>query len=369
MADMKKFFIKLILLSTLIFVMSRVLGLLIYPSLNLTPWSWGSEIIDQKKNWLNEHRDDYNMLVIGSSRVYRQVDPEILDSLVIAPEKIKSFNFGVNWLFIPETFYVYDNLVKKEELKYNYVIIEISKIRSIDFANFYTTRTKYWTNFSNTIFAIKAIWSSNFAIHEKVATVLSYSVNYLSNLINLGYFTEAFSYTTNKSLYAGFPDMGEQKNGYNTLTTQPIGSSLSKEENTEARHKKFLSDTSVVTNRLSMSTRQFDKFEKNPQLLNRYNTYYANHINKMIDDAKKNGTHLVFLMSPRVDLNQYNELIPLFNNIQPAHRIEISDGRKYPELYLAANSFDETHLNTEGAKIYTTILATKMNELIKMEQK
>jgi len=366
---MKKFFINLILISALIFIVSRILGVLVYASLNLTPWSWGSEIIDQKKNWLNQHRDEYNMLVIGSSRVYRQVDPEILDSLVITPEKIKSFNFGVNWLFIPETFYVFNNLVKKEGLKYNYVIIELSKIRSIDYANFYTTRTIYWTNFSNYSFAVKAIASSNFAIHEKVATILAYSVNYIGNLINLGYITEALSYKAHLPLYAGFPEMGAKSNGYNTLTTQPIGSSFSKEENTEARHLKFLSDTSAVTRRLHMSTRQFDKFEKNPELLKRYNKYYADHLNKMIDEAKNNGTHLVFLMSPRVDLNQYNELIPLFNNINPAHQIEISDGRKYPELYMAANSFDETHLNTEGAKIYTTILATKMNELIKMVEK
>ncbi len=366
---MKKFFIKLTLISTLIFIVSRVLGVLVYPSLNLTPWSWGSEIIDQKKNWLNQHRDEYNMLVIGSSRVYRQVDPEILDSLVSGPAKVKSFNFGVNWLFAPESFYILDNLVEKEGLNYNYVIIELSKIRSIDYANFHTTRTIYWTNYSNYSFAVRAIASSNFAIHEKVATILAYSVNYIDNLINLGYITEALSFKVNIPLYAGFPDMGTKKNGYNTLTTHPIGSALSKEENTEARHLKFLADTSVVTRRLNMSTRQFDKFEKNPELLNRYNKYYADHLNKMIDEAKKNGTHLVFLMSPRVDLNQYNELIPLFNNIHPAHRMEISDGRKYPELYMAANSFDETHLNTEGAKIYTTIVATKMNDLIKMAEK
>ena len=74
-------------------------------------------------------------------------------------------------------------------------------------------------------------------------------------------------------------------------------------------------------------------------------------------------------MLPRVDLNQYNELIPQFTNIHPAHRIEISDGRKYPELYLAANSLDRKYLNTEWAKIYTSILATKMNEILKMDQK
>lgn len=366
---MKKFFIKLTLISALIFIVSRILGVLVYPSLNLTPWSWGSEIIDQKKNWLSQHRDEYNMLVIGSSRVYRQVDPEILDSLVSGPAKVKSFNFGVNWLFAPESFYVLDNLVEKEGLNYNYVIIELSKIRSIDFANFHTTRTIYWSDFNNFKFAINAIWASNFSLLEKTATILAYGVSYVDKMINLGYITEALSFKSKHEINAGFPDIGDKRNGYSALETQPKGSTLIEEENTEERHKKFLADTAAVTRRLKMSTDQFEKFEKNPQLLKRYNKYYADHLNKMIDEAKKNGTHLVFLMSPRVDRNQYNELIPLFKNIHPTHRIEISDGRKYPELYVAANSFDETHLNSEGAKIYTTILATKMNELIKMAEK
>jgi hypothetical protein len=84
----------------------------------------------------------------------------------------------------------------------------------------------------------------------------------------------------------------------------------------------------------------------------------------MIDNAARNGITLFFLLSPRIDLKQYDELIPLCHHIKPGHCIEISDSDKFPELYLASNSSDETHLNTKGAKIYSSILARKLDELI-----
>ncbi len=124
----------------------------------------------------------------------------------------------------------------------------------------------------------------------------------------------------------------------------------------------------AVTRRLNMSAKQFAKFDDYPELLNNYNYFYGEALNKMIIKAKENGIHLVFLLSPRIDYNQYNELIPLFNHIDEHHRIEISDARKYPQLYSAAYSFDDTHLNEEGADIYTAILARKLTALLNQKK-
>jgi hypothetical protein len=46
--------------------------------------------------------------------------------------------------------------------------------------------------------------------------------------------------------------------------------------------------------------------------------------------------------------------------------MEISDGNIYPELYLAKYSFDASHLNNNGAVIYSAIIGEKLNDLEEM---
>lgn len=357
---MKIFFIRLVQISALIFTMSLLLHLVVYPSLSLTPWTRGSELLEFKRQQVVNSREKFNTLIIGSSRVYRQVNPVLLDSLMGEHHQLNSYNMGVNWLFAPESFYVMDQLVTIDNLPLKCVVIELSKIQFIDYSNLHTARTKYWYNFSDFVFTVRAVANSNFAIHERIATILAHSISYVDQLLNLGYLTEALHFKTVTKNRTG----KSETSGINGFLPLNEREASTVEENVNERHQKFLQDTSVVTRRYNISVRQFRKFEENPELLTRYNRVYAEALNERIRIARSRGIHLVFLLTPRIDQNQYNELIPLFNNINPQHRIEISDARKYPELYLSRYSFDETHLNATGADLFTTLLSEKLSPLL-----
>lgn len=331
----------------------------IYPKLAIVPWTYGSGLLHEKREAILSEPGKYNSLIIGSSRVYRQIDPLLLDSVVGEKLNLSTYNLGVNWLFAPETFYVLDQLTQTDNLKINCAVIELSKIRSIDFTNLHTARIKYWYSLSNYLFTIRSVAGSNFSFIEKSATIVLHTVSYIGKLINLGYLTEAFAFKTNINNADKNSETG--KNGFLPLN---ISGNDSSEENALARHQLFLSDTASVTRRMNTSINQFQKFDQNSKLLNSYNKFYAGKLNEMILKHKNNGTHLVFVLSPRIDENQYNELIPLFNQINAAHRIELSDAGKYPQFYMAINSFDETHLNEKGAALYTTLLATKLKALL-----
>ena len=360
---MKKLTTRIVFLSALLFAVSLLLHFVVYPKFNLTEWSWGAPILHQKKIVLNESPDKYNLVVIGSSRVHRQVDPAILNSQIGTGNEIQAFNAGVNWLFAPESFYVFDHL-KKENSGLKYAVIELSKIRTVDYSNLHTTRIIYWYSFRYFMFTIKAVWNSNFSLIEKINTTVVHVISYVDNLLNLGYFTEAFSFDSTIRYDNSLPDVGPAKNGFNPYIDSETNSVTNDRDEPAGRYQKFLADTSVVTKRKQFSKQKFDRFESDPKLLNKYNEVYAKHLNNMIDNAARNGITLFFLLSPRIDLKQYDELIPLCHHIKPGHCIEISDSDKFPELYLASNSSDETHLNTKGAKIYSSILARKLDELI-----
>jgi len=338
----------------LILIASILMGKLVYPQLGLTPWYWGSELIAQKRNSINKNQEAYNTLFIGSSRVYRHVDPVVVDSFTKGNLNTRSYNFGINWLFAPESFFVYDQLLHTEKMNFKYVIIELSKIRSVDYSNLHTTRTTYFYDNQNYIFSIKSILYSNFSIGEKIYLSGIHTLSYIDHVINLGYFTDAIAFSDSIS------HMELTTNGYEPLSG---AEKINAEENIMSRHRAFLNDTSVVSKRKQISESKFRKYDEHPELLEKYNRYYADKLNTMAAEAKKQGTHLVFLLSPRIDASQYDELIPLFHYLHRAHRIEISDARKYPEFYISEYSFDETHLNARGAALYSAILARKLTQI------
>jgi len=346
---MKKFFLKIILFCTIILAASIILSSFIYPKLKLTDYSWGSENLEAKRKYLLQNPNKYNTLFIGSSRVWKQIDPALFDTLVHSKEATCSFNLGENWMGAPEIYYVLENLINEDKIIPKYIFIELSKIKSINYSNIHTNRTHYWCNKKDYLFAIQTTLSSNFSQAEKMYNLCTYSIAYLDNILNLGYVTEALAIKNKNEQLIG--------NGFDCTSIRTKRDS--------ALAKPFLADTSVVQKLAENCAAQFSKFEKDPTLLQKYNKVYMNRISSLVEECKTKGIQLIFCMPPRLDNNQYNELIPLYNQIFENNRIELSDSRKYPQLYIAKNSYNETHLNCTGAEDYTKLLAEKFKEILK----
>jgi len=359
---MKKIILNTFILLLCVAGLSVFLNQYIYPKMALVPYTWGSDLIHKKRTYLVENKEKFNTLFIGSSRVYRQIIPTVFDDST-AELGIKSFNFGVNWLFPPESFYLLEQLEKSDDLKFRYVFVELSKIRSVDYHNLHTTRIKYWYTLSDYEFAVKAVLFSNASFLEKSFSILVHTISYIDNLLNLGYLTEAFDFKSRNQPPLDYAELGKNYDGF-----YPYGENNSAEgeegEPVNKRHLKFLNDTTVLSKRIRYSQSQFKKFRESPVLLEKYNKYYANELNRLILNAQKKGTYLVFVISPRLDYKQFDEIIPVYHHILPGHAIEISDVSRYPQLYQAKLSNDETHLNTDGAVIYTGLLAREFKKVL-----
>jgi len=62
-----------------------------------------------KWNHYREHKDEYNSILIGTSRTYRGVMPTILDQLTAQNGvPTKTYNFGIDGMFPPEDAFVAD---------------------------------------------------------------------------------------------------------------------------------------------------------------------------------------------------------------------------------------------------------------------
>ena len=61
---------------------------------------------------------------------------------------------------------------------------------------------------------------------------------------------------------------------------------------------------------------------------------------------------------------EYKDLIPFIYQLDHTYWVDLSDPRKFPELYLAKNCFDIGHYNNRGAEIFTKYLAKEINNII-----
>jgi hypothetical protein len=77
------------------------------------------------------------------------------------------------------------------------------------------------------------------------------------------------------------------------------------------------------------------------------------------------GTHLVFILNPRQNLDKLPEKLALFNALPAENRIDLADPFKYPELFTIENSANLNHYDPAGAQIFTDDLAGAFNELVK----
>ena len=87
-----------------------------------------AEIPGLRDKWAHytDHKDQYDTLMIGTSRTYRGVMPEIFDQLTSeAGMPTRTFNFGIDGMFPPEDAFVSEKILQHPPKNLRWVFIEI----------------------------------------------------------------------------------------------------------------------------------------------------------------------------------------------------------------------------------------------------
>ncbi|MCP4460288.1 MAG: hypothetical protein GY816_20025, partial [Cytophagales bacterium] len=136
---------------------------------NINPF-WGRKKLVASMDSLKS-RNSYDMIFIGSSLTYRQINPTIIDSLL----DIRSFNLGFPSMRNPELWYVVDHFIQEipTSQRPKYLVIELSKIHEINSKN------------------LNSVWSSYFLDYQRVR-------------ISTKYFSEKKDFTSVKNYFYDF---------------------------------------------------------------------------------------------------------------------------------------------------------------------
>jgi hypothetical protein len=336
---MNKFIIKLIYLITIFIVL---LALKKYA----TPYYLGNRTFKTKLKYYQQNKDNINTVVFGSSRLFRQVNPTLLDSL-LKIEKTVTFNFAFQAAFNPESYYLYEKFVKNlDGGDIKYAFLELQDLNLLTNFNAKTTQGSYWNTLANFKFSNDYLKSSNLPAHKNEEINRAYLNSFLYSFYDFSILSELFK--SNKKI--------KGINGFYPLEKNMID--MGKKNDLRKRWNKFHSDTLGLINRIE-AARKVEKFYNHKANFNE--THYGRLI-KLISISRIKGIHLFLILPPRLTERQYRELAPLFVSLPKENVIEICEYETHKDLYNVKNSFDIGHFNNNGANIFTKYLAEKVNQ-------
>lgn len=286
------------------------------------------------------NRDQYNTVFMGSSRTYRQIDPEVIDT-VLQSIGTKSYNLGAHATFIPEYFALFDLFLdhQPDTPAVRYVFMELTGINNIKFANWYAPKSFYFLDLPLLTFVWKTHFSNpDLSLWRAISYTLPYVQGYvLKQLLPLVWMSP-------KPIQTSYS--GEKGNGYYALDND-----LEQNQTLalQVRRGEFLKDTNVLAERLNKMIRS--KAEHIPPV-------FADQLDALVRKASAKGIELYFIIPPK--LKYYSSLATLRHYPVWDRVIDMGDFSQNKDLQIARYNFDDGHFNGAGAAIYSQRLAQQM---------
>lgn len=289
--------------------------------------------ISDKLDYLAAHRGEIDTVFIGSSRVYHAFDPAEFDREFAARgETAHSFNFGIDGMRPPESFYVLRELLKLR-LPLRRVFIELGNINpKVNAANIRTARYVHWHDVWHTALVLRHIASSGDTMAVRGEQVLVHAGCFVARMSNFGRGPEWLAGKLRgpqKTWRVDLPWEGHGGFEAQTIPALAGGRRANYEAAVTYLERNGLQRTAV------------------PPLLGAA-------LREVVAEVRAVGAQPVFVISPTVVARE--NLADLAAAGIDAPLIAFTDPRRQPAVFRAENHCDEEHLNATGAAEFTRAL-------------
>jgi len=276
-----------------------------------------------KLKFFAEHKDEFDTVVVGTSRLYYSVSPEIFDKVTRENRlPTRTFNFGIDGMHPPENFYLIEQILKTNPRNLKWVFVEADNIQ---------TR---WTE--RTALTMKKALNprGNARWFIKITRLWLARRDFISNLTlfgkqftNVGRGMDFFPSHERERFIEADSELGPNHDGYRLA-----GDAMSAERAAIFRQK--------LAQEVSEARPKF----LDPATDQAYRTAAA--------QIRQAGAAPVFVVAPIL-----SQTTARFREAPPAPLLSFNDSRKYPEFYDTKVRIDDAHLTREGAEQFTRLLA------------
>jgi hypothetical protein len=312
--------------------------------------------VSQKFRFFAAHKDEFDTLFIGSSRVYFQISPAIFDRVTReSGMPTHSFNFGIGGMYLPETAYLLEQILNLKPRKLRWVFIEYDELPTKwSPENQTSRRALYWADWKRVSLLLRKLtdagtdplWRPSPAKLRDIVLrqkdeknthglLTFYAGQFEKNYTNVARATDVLQYflgRDTKERRARY--LGVASDGYVTRPNR-----MSPEQ--VAAYERGLAAAMAQTDTQSLSPYAVEGYRQCAQ------------------EVRKIGAMPIFLITPSTtEINVATENTGLTSVI-----MAFNDPRTYPSLYRSDVRRDGQHLTKSGAEEFTRILAANFVEL------
>lgn len=116
--------------------------------------------VREKLRYLHRHRDEIDIIFVGSSRIRRQISPALFDKRLQAKgHSMRSYNLGIDAMTFPELPYLLDRVLALKMPRLRYVFIDLNPLRRKISEGYdeNSLRAVYWHDIKHTAMVLRAI--------------------------------------------------------------------------------------------------------------------------------------------------------------------------------------------------------------------
>ena len=327
------------------------------------PFSWGDKDLHAKLTFYEANKDDYNALFIGGSLVYRHINPEITDSIAhMNGFELHSFNAGGDGIAFLNQVRILEDILKDPSPNLEYAFVSLSSTTRFRYNNLHTKRFTTWQRPIDMVRAIKVSMAMPISLRVRLKTSWYYVISAIENSLNIGLMNDAIQYLTYPEKVYPTTSLGMANNGFFPYDLQE---KLVYEEGTEdynlqeamilshVVYEREIEKRDSITRKIAYEFKNYNPDKVIEPMLDLYNT--------MIKRCAEKGIKLTIILQPKTR-ESYNFLIPVYDKLPEANKINLGDPATYPEFYEPENCYNYHHLNLKGANIFSEILANQILE-------
>lgn len=116
-------------------------------------------LFSKKVDFLVENHDDYNVLVVGTSMIYRAIDPVILQRVAESQGcDVRAFNLGVSKLRLTELRHIRDQLSADMIGNYDLIVLSPMAASGINVANWPSSRVQHFSDWEGYKTSLIDLW-------------------------------------------------------------------------------------------------------------------------------------------------------------------------------------------------------------------
>ena len=308
--------------------------------------------VSTKVAWWKSHTPDYDVLFLGSSRM-KQLEPEVFREVFKAERPVQPFNLAVDGVRPPEDAFLLDQALQGRTAPLRFVIVEGNRLAMrISDADYGTERMTYWhdtermwTILRRTVGrSVKRPPSFHKSISEtwrNLRYVPGHLQHWLVNYSRMGLGFEWFDRFTDLHSIHRLPDdldryLGLQRDGFIPRSSKPMSRSKA------AEYAKALAAIKL------RGRSRLDPEDSASQA----------HFARMAAVVRAHGAQLVVVAPPIASPEVFQ---PLSADLV---FLDYSDPEKYPQLFDPAVRLDNSHLNREGSKLFSALVAEDLFSIV-----